>query len=95
MHSTWRSRLGYLLAREAFAKVRRHTHWSETGAVPLLGVRGGFFIGHGRSTARAVCNAVRPAIINIYTSGRKVRDRDHSYGPRVPTPDRWTVFELR
>lgn len=62
MRRTWRSRLGYLLARPAFDEYRRRTHWSETGAVPLLGVNAGFFIGHGRSDARAVRNAVRRAV---------------------------------
>ncbi len=62
MRSTWQSRLGYLLAGRAFRKFRQQTHWSETGAVPLLGVKGGFFIGHGRSTARAIRNAVRRAV---------------------------------
>ena len=62
MRRTWQSRLGFLLARRAFRELRQRTHWSETGAVPLLGVRGGFFIGHGRSTARAIRNAVRRAV---------------------------------
>ena len=62
MRRTWQSRLGYLLARRAFQELRQRTDWSETGAVPLLGVKGGFFIGHGRSTARAIRNAVRSAV---------------------------------
>lgn len=56
---TWRRRLGAWLARPAFASYRRRTDWSEYGAVPLLGVRGGFFIGHGRSQAPAVLSAIR------------------------------------
>ena len=59
---TWRTRLGYWLARPAFAAYRRRTDWSETGAVPLLGVRGGFFIGHGRSGEKAIRNAIRRAV---------------------------------
>lgn len=59
---TWRTRLGYWLARPAFAAYRRRTDWSETGAVPLLGVRGGFFIGHGRSGKKAIRNAIRRAV---------------------------------
>lgn len=62
MRSTWRSRLGYLLARGALAEFRQRTHWSETGAVPLLGVQSGFFIGHGRSNGHAIRNAVRRAV---------------------------------
>jgi glycerol-3-phosphate acyltransferase PlsX len=59
--ATWRRRFGAWLARPGFAAYRRRTDWSEYGAVPLLGVRGGFFIGHGRSKARAVLSAVRRA----------------------------------
>ncbi len=62
LKSSWRSRLGYLLARPAFDEYRRRTHWSEYGAVPLLGVRAGFLIAHGRSNARAIHNAVRRAV---------------------------------
>ncbi len=62
LKSSWRSRLGYLLARPAFEEYRRRTHWSEYGAVPLLGVDAGFLIGHGRSNARAIHNAVRRAV---------------------------------
>lgn len=61
LQATWRSRLGAWLAGPAFAAYRRRTDWSEYGAVPLLGVRGGFFIAHGRSKARAVLSAVRRA----------------------------------
>ncbi len=76
MRSTWRSRLGYLLARPAFDEYRRRTHWSETGAVPLLGVRAGFFIGHGRSNARAIRNAVRRAVEFCDADlHRKIRDK--------------------
>ncbi len=62
LKSSWRSRLGYLLARPAFDEYRRRTHWSEYGAVPLLGVRAGFLIAHGRSNARAIHNAIRRAV---------------------------------
>lgn len=59
---SWRTRLGYWLARPAFAAFKQRTDWSETGAVPLLGVRGGFFIGHGRSSPRAIRNAILRAV---------------------------------
>ena len=55
-------KIGYWLARGAFGAFRSRTDWSEYGAVPLLGVRGGFFIGHGRSGARAIRNAIQRAV---------------------------------
>ncbi len=57
-----RTRFGGWLARPAFANFARRTDYAEYGAVPLLGVAGGCFIGHGRSNARAVRNAVRRAV---------------------------------
>ena len=62
LQSSWRGRLGYTLAKPAFDEYRRRTHWSETGAVPLLGLRAGVFIAHGRSGASAIKNAVRRAV---------------------------------
>lgn len=59
--SNLRSRAGYLLARPALDGLRQRTDYRETGAVPLLGLKGGCFIGHGRSDAHAVANAVRQA----------------------------------
>jgi glycerol-3-phosphate acyltransferase PlsX len=53
--------VGGMLARPAFRRVSRLLDPSEYGAVPLLGVDGLVFIGHGRSDARAILNAVRVA----------------------------------
>lgn len=56
----WR-KLGALLMRGSFADMRRRTHWSEVGGCLLLGVNGVTVIGHGRSDARAVRNALHQA----------------------------------
>jgi len=56
-----RGKLGYQLARPAFDRFRERTDYSEYGAAPLLGLNGGCFIGHGRSNARAIHNAIRRA----------------------------------
>ena len=56
-----RGKLGYQLAKPAFDRFRERTDYSEYGAAPLLGLNGGCFIGHGRSNARAVQNAIRRA----------------------------------
>lgn len=61
LRSSLRSRLGALLARPALMEFRRRVDWSEYGAAPLLGVKGGCFIGHGNSGAKAVMNAIRRA----------------------------------
>ena len=59
---SWRTRIGAWIAKPAFLGLRRRTDWNETGALPLLGVRGGFFIGHGRSGPKAIRNAIRRAV---------------------------------
>jgi len=55
------SQLGYALSRRAFRDFRKRTDYSEYGGAPLLGVRGITVIGHGRSNANAVKNAIRVA----------------------------------
>jgi phosphate acyltransferase len=55
------SQLGYFLSRGAFKGIKRTMDYSEYGGAPLLGVRGVCVIGHGRSNANAVKNAIRVA----------------------------------
>jgi glycerol-3-phosphate acyltransferase PlsX len=55
------SQLGYALSKRAFDDFRRLTDYSEYGGAPLLGVRGVTIIGHGRSNANAIKNAIRVA----------------------------------
>jgi glycerol-3-phosphate acyltransferase PlsX len=59
--SSLASQVGYVLAKQAFDSFRKRTDSSETGGAPLLGVRGITVIGHGRSNAYAVKNAIRVA----------------------------------
>jgi glycerol-3-phosphate acyltransferase PlsX len=58
MSSTFAARVGYLLSRGAFRRFRRHVDSSEYGGAPLVGVAGLCLVGHGRSSAKAVRNAV-------------------------------------
>jgi len=53
--------VGGLLVRPALRSLRKMLDPSEEGAAPLLGVDGLVFIGHGRSDALAIQNAVRVA----------------------------------
>jgi glycerol-3-phosphate acyltransferase PlsX len=71
-----RTKIGYLFAKPAFDAFRKRTDYSEFGAAPLLGVNGGCFIGHGRSNAKAIQNAIRRA--SEFTAARvdqKIRDK--------------------
>jgi glycerol-3-phosphate acyltransferase PlsX len=58
MRRSLRTKLGYLFARPAFKSFIDRLDYSEYGAAPLLGVKGGCFIGHGVSNAKAVKNAI-------------------------------------
>jgi glycerol-3-phosphate acyltransferase PlsX len=51
-------RVGSLLTRRALRRFRRRVDYSEYGGAPLLGVAGVTIVGHGRSSAKAVRNAV-------------------------------------
>jgi glycerol-3-phosphate acyltransferase PlsX len=71
-----RTKTGYLLAKPAFDAFRRRTDYSEYGAAPLLGVNGGCFIGHGRSNAKAIQNAIRRAVeFSTARLDQKIRDK--------------------
>ncbi len=59
--STWTTQVGALLARGAFKDLKRKLDYSEYGGAPLLGVKGITIIGHGRSNANAIKNAIRVA----------------------------------
>jgi glycerol-3-phosphate acyltransferase PlsX len=48
-------------AVEAFGHFRARVDYSEYGGAPLLGVGRPVVVGHGRSSAKAVCNAIRMA----------------------------------
>jgi glycerol-3-phosphate acyltransferase PlsX len=71
-----RTRVGYLFAKPAFDAFRKRTDYSEFGAAPLLGVNGGCFIGHGRSNAHAIQNAIRRATeFSAARLDQKIRDK--------------------
>jgi glycerol-3-phosphate acyltransferase PlsX len=61
LSSTFGTRVGYLLSRQAFRRFRRRVDYSEYGGAPLVGVAGLCIVGHGRSSAKAVRNAVAMA----------------------------------
>jgi glycerol-3-phosphate acyltransferase PlsX len=61
LQSTFSTRVGYLLSLRAFRRFRKRVDYSEYGGAPLLGVNGLCIVGHGRSSAKAVRNAVAMA----------------------------------
>lgn len=61
MNSSLLSQVGAKLSQGAFKGLKKKIDYTEYGGAPLLGVRGVCVIGHGRSNANAVKNAIRVA----------------------------------
>ena len=61
LSSTVTTRVGSLLTRRAMRRFKRRVDYSEYGGAPLLGVGGIAIVGHGRSSAKAVRNAIAMA----------------------------------
>jgi glycerol-3-phosphate acyltransferase PlsX len=53
--------LGALLLKSSLSDAKKSVDYSEHGAAPLLGVDGLVLISHGRSTPKAIKNAIRAA----------------------------------
>lgn len=73
--ATFGGRVGYVLSRQAFRRFRRRVDYSEFGGAPLVGLDGLCIVGHGRSSAKAVANAVTMAVraVNEDLRGRLAR----------------------
>lgn len=52
------NRLGLLLIKASYRRFRKKVDYAERGGAPLLGVNGVCIIAHGRSSAKAVRNAI-------------------------------------
>jgi glycerol-3-phosphate acyltransferase PlsX len=57
----WMGKVGALLMLPSLKRIKRRLSWETYGAMPLLGVNGGLFIAHGRSTPLAVSNGLARA----------------------------------
>jgi len=65
------SAVGLLLAKGALTVLRRKGDYAEYGGAPLLGVKGACLVGHGRSSPKAIRNALRSA--NSYATRGVIR----------------------
>jgi glycerol-3-phosphate acyltransferase PlsX len=76
MTSTVRGRLGGLLLRPAFRRLKSRFDYAEYGGAPLLGVDGVVTIAHGSSSVRAIKNAILATRRYIrYDVGSAIRER--------------------
>ena len=62
LEATVMRQIGYGLAKGAFEEFQKRVDYEEYGGAPMLGVRGGVIICHGRSTRQAIKNAIRVAM---------------------------------
>jgi glycerol-3-phosphate acyltransferase PlsX len=77
--ATFGGRVGSVLSRQAFRRFRRRVDYSEYGGAPIVGLNGLCIVGHGRSSAKAVANAVTMAARAVKEDlvGRLSRDLAH------------------
>ena len=54
-------RIGYLMLKPAIRNFKKRTDYDEYGGAPLLGINGTSIISHGRSSAKAIKNALKVA----------------------------------
>jgi glycerol-3-phosphate acyltransferase PlsX len=83
--ATFGGRVGYVLSRQAFRRFRRRVDYSEYGGAPLVGLNGLCIVGHGRSSAKAVANAVTMAVRAVHEDllGRLSRGIADASAPRI------------
>lgn len=59
--SSYLGKLGLVFLKPSFQRFKKELDYAEYGGAPLLGVNGIVIIGHGRSTIKAIKNAIRVA----------------------------------
>ncbi len=76
-------RIGYFFFKDALRSFKKKTDYSEYGGAPLLGIGKPCIVGHGRSTAKAIKNALnlagefcRKGVIDIIASEFRSKDRN-------------------
>src|SRR3989338_2031326 len=57
--------LGALIMKSRLEEIKKHADYSEYGGAPLLGVNGIVMISHGRSSPKAIKNAIRATIREV------------------------------
>jgi glycerol-3-phosphate acyltransferase PlsX len=71
-------KIGYMMIKPAIKNFKKRTDYSEYGGAPLLGINGTCIISHGRSSARAIKNAIRVAVDMAQKKVHEIIDEDLS-----------------
>jgi glycerol-3-phosphate acyltransferase PlsX len=87
LSQTITARVGALMSARAFRGFRKRVDYSEYGGAPLLGVAGICIVGHGRSSPKAVRNAVAMAF-RFAEEGllERIKDEIAATAPQAPSP---------
>lgn len=56
--ASFMAKVGYIFVSKVFKNVMKTTNYDEYGGAPLLGINGACIIAHGRSTPKAIKNAI-------------------------------------
>lgn len=83
LQSSLMARAGTMLAYPALRRFKRTIDYAEYGGFPLLGVKGSVIICHGRSSPKAIKNAIRACAGAIEA---RVNDRIHEIMARETAP---------
>ena len=63
MYADTRGKMGGLIAKPAFRRVKKRMDYTEVGGAPLLGVKGVVIKAHGSSNGHAIASAIRQAAL--------------------------------
>ncbi len=59
------SKIGGLLLKPVFKKIKKRIDYEEYGGAPLLGINGVSLVAHGKSKEKAIASAIRTAIESV------------------------------
>ena len=65
--SSFLSKIGGLLLKPVFKKIKKRIDYEEYGGAPLLGINGVSLVAHGKSKEKAIASAIRTAIEAVET----------------------------
>jgi glycerol-3-phosphate acyltransferase PlsX len=86
------AKLGYIFSRSAFKRFGKRIDYSEYGGAPLLGINGIVIISHGKSTPKAVKNAIIMA--NEFKLSNFIKQLDEALSSRKETISAQKVEKL-
>jgi glycerol-3-phosphate acyltransferase PlsX len=88
VNASFSAKLGYLLMRPAFKKLKKKIDYAEYGGAPLLGVDGACIISHGKSNAKAIKNAIKAAeqIVSKKVN-ESIKNQIHTYSHSHHLPE--------